>query len=202
MNWIERVHDSRVHVRRVNILSSRLAGLIPANARVLDIGSGDGWICARLAELRRDLEIIAVDTLVRRDTRFPVVAYDGLHLPYETGSFDAIVLVDVLHHVPHDRSLLAEVLRVTRRHVVIKDHLCESALDRWVLRKMDRVGNEHLGVESVFAYKSRREWDRLFVDLGLAIRQWVPRLSLYPPVVGWVFERRLHFMALLEKQEG
>jgi ubiquinone/menaquinone biosynthesis C-methylase UbiE len=42
-------------------------------------------------------------------------SYDGSRLPYESGEFDLVVLVEVLEHVPNKRELLAEIFRVLRR---------------------------------------------------------------------------------------
>jgi SAM-dependent methyltransferase len=199
MNWIESIHDRYVYGRRVEQLSECLARLIPPDASVLDIGSGDGRVCSLVAAKRPDAQLTAVDTLARGKLFFPVTVYDGRRLPFDDGSFDGAMYVDVLHHADPLEPLLEEGLRVARRFVLIKDHLCRGAFDRAILRYMDDVGNEHFGVQSVYNYKSRKEWESLFRALNLTVKQWVGRLSLYPAVIGWVFERGLHFVARVEK---
>ena len=200
MNWVEKIHDHSIHKRRVEVLSDTLARMIPDGVRVLDIGSGDGWLCALLAVKRPDLQLVAVDTFVREQVRFPVTVYDGEHLPFEKNTFDVAVFIDVLHHVSSMRRLLDEALRVTRQFILIKDHYCGNPIDRAILKFMDSVSNEHLGVSLTYNYKSRAEWAEIFAALNLEVRQEEKQLHLYPPIMGWLFERSLHFVALLEKQ--
>lgn len=201
MNWIERIHDRLIHVRRVNVLSDLLARIIPRDMKVLDIGSGDGWICSLLASKRPDLSVVAVDTFVREQSRFPVAVYDGVRLPYEDNSFDVAVFIDVLHHVDEMSRLLGEAVRVARRYVILKDHYCSNRIDRAILKYMDNVSNEHFGVALSYNYKSREEWARIYEKAGLVLRREELRLGLYPAVIGWFFERSLHMVVLLEKKK-
>ena len=46
MNGIERVHDSYVIGRRVEVLADHVDALLEQNAHVLDVGCGDGAIGA------------------------------------------------------------------------------------------------------------------------------------------------------------
>ena len=55
--FIKRVYEGYVFQRRTTILSRHLARLIPTDARVLDIGCGDGQITAAIARYRRDIVI-------------------------------------------------------------------------------------------------------------------------------------------------
>lgn len=42
-------------------------------------------------------------------------------LPYDTGSFDAVVETGVLHHVPNPTQIVSEMLRVARKAIFISD---------------------------------------------------------------------------------
>ena len=59
--------------------------------------------------------------LVRPETHVPVTPFDGEHLPFADGSFDAVILVDVLHHASDPLALMREALRVSRGLLVVKD---------------------------------------------------------------------------------
>jgi len=111
------------------------------------------------------------------------------------------MFVDVLHHTRGIQQLLSEASRVSRRFVLIKDHLAESRFDFKTLQFMDWVGNRPHGVVLPFNYQSRHQWDQFFSAVGLAVRDWQDRIALYPPPFGLLFGRRLHFVALLEKLE-
>lgn len=192
------VHENFVSGRRVRVLCGHLAELFPQNSAILDVGCGDGLIAWQLMHMRPDLSCRGIDVLVRPDTRIPVEAFDGQRLPYANGSFDAVMLVDVLHHAHHPLGLLQEAVRVSRRVVLIKDHLLQGFLAGPILRFMDRVGNVRHDVALRHDYWPRERWLRAFASCGVRLTAWNQRLGLYPWPANWVFERSLHFLARLE----
>jgi SAM-dependent methyltransferase len=174
-----------------------LSPLLPADATVLDVGCGDGLIDALIMEGRPDLRVSGIDVLVRSRTAMPVVEFDGRTIPYGAATFDAVIMIDVLHHADSPRGLLEEAKRVAREVIVIKDHTSEGLLDDAVLRLMDWAGNAHHGVSLPYQYWSQRQWRETFGELGLVARSWETRIGLYPWPFNWVFERSLHFIAQL-----
>jgi SAM-dependent methyltransferase len=79
-----------------------VSALPPGNAPVLEIGSGAGF----LSELIPNL--ITSDVFVCSGAR---IALSGLALPITDGALRAIVMTDVLHHLPHPRRFFAEAAR-------------------------------------------------------------------------------------------
>jgi hypothetical protein len=108
--------------------------------------------------------------------------------------------VDVLHHTSDITAMLREGARVSRSHVVLKDHLCESAFDNARLRAMDWVGNRPHGVPLTNNYQSLSQWQRIFEDCGLQTTHLSTTLPLYPFPLSQVFGRRLHIVAQLTKR--
>ncbi len=137
-----------------------------------------------------------LDTLVRPNTRIPVETFDGRSIPYPDGLFDAVMLVDVLHHASDPLLLLREAARVGKI-VLVKDHFRNGFLAGPTLRFMDWVGNAHHGVALPHNYWSKSEWDAAFVRLNLKPAQMTLSLGLYPAPASWIFERGLHFVAEL-----
>jgi SAM-dependent methyltransferase len=193
-----RLHGAYVHPRRVERLAAHLAALVPASASVLDVGCGDGLLAHRLGELRPDLSLSGIDTLVRPATRVPVARFDGRRLPNPDASVDVVMFVDVLHHADDPLGLLREACRVARRALVIKDHTREGLLAGPTLRFMDFVGNARHGVALPYNYWTHARWLEAFAGLGLEVRSWVADLRLYPRAADWLFGRGLHFVARLE----
>ncbi|HSC27572.1 MAG TPA: class I SAM-dependent methyltransferase [Vicinamibacterales bacterium] len=86
--------------------------------RCLDLGGDNGivsyllregggaWVSADVGERNTG----SIRALVGRS----VCRIDGVHLPFRTRSFDAIVVVDLLEHVADDRGLAAELARIIR----------------------------------------------------------------------------------------
>lgn len=198
MGLLDYSHGGYVHRRRVRVLSGQLARLIPPGSTVLDVGSGDGWLAARIRERVPSLKISGIDTLVRPGSHIQVEPFDGRAIPHGDGSFDFVMFVDVLHHTEDPLILLREAARVARRGVLIKDHLLEGAFAGPTLSFMDWVGNARHGVPLPYNYWPRARWDAAFLEVGLVPGFWNGDLGLYPVPAGWIFGRSLHFIARLD----
>ncbi len=198
MTLIETIHGNFVHERRTRALSKHFAELLPVGARVLDIGCGDGLFAALIARQRPDLTVQGIDVAVRPQTHIPVVPFDGRTIPYPDRSFDAVMFVDVLHHTDDPLVLLREAGRVTSSAVLIKDHTLDGLLAGRRLRFMDRVGNARHGVDLPYNYWPRSRWLEAFTALGWTVEAWRTSLGLYFWPASLVFERSLHFVALLK----
>lgn len=198
MSFVEAVHGGLVFPRRVRILAERLAPRIPEGAHTLDLGCGDGRIGAAVKAARPDIRVRGADVLERPKTFLEVDVFDGKTLPYADRTFDAVMLVDVLHHTDDPAAALAEARRVCRGSILIKDHLADPWLGRARLKFMDRVGNARHGVALTYNYLDRRAWRALFREVGLIEVSWDEKLRLYPAALRWLFEDSLHFLAELK----
>ncbi len=196
MSIVARLHDG-VTRRRVSKLTEHFAALIPRGARVLDVGCGDGLLARRITQERPDLNIVGIDVLPRSETYIEVALFDGKVIPFETDSFDVVMLVDVLHHTDDPMILLREAVRVARRTLVVKDHTREGLLAEQTLRFMDWVGNAHDGVALPYNYWTSAQWHEAFGALGLDVVGWITDLRLYPAPASFAFSRSLHFVARL-----
>jgi SAM-dependent methyltransferase len=199
LSWLGRWHRTLVFARRARALTEVLAAQIPKGASILDIGCGDGTIASLIAARRPDISIQGVEFAVRPGCRIPCTSFDGMSLPFASGSFDGCLLVDVLHHTDDVTVLLKEAARVGRGFVLVKDHLCENALDNATLRFMDWVGNRPHGVRLTYNYQSRGAWTEHFASCGLREAESTTRVRLYPFPFSLVAGRGLHFVTRLEK---
>jgi len=92
-----------------------LERVIPAGARILELGGGTGQQARMLAERGFDIVSVDVEGSVYREHRvFPVLDYDGRRLPFADESFDVVLSSNVLEHVKDLAALLAEQARVLR----------------------------------------------------------------------------------------
>jgi SAM-dependent methyltransferase len=197
LRTIAAVHGRLVHRRRVRILADAVSSLIPRDSTVLDVGSGDGLFAIALLQLRPDLRVEGIDVLQRPGVSIPTKVFDGVRIPHGDGSFDAVILIDVLHHAADGSALLAEAARIAATTIVIKDHFREGFAAQPTLRLMDWLSNRSHGVALRYQYLSRAEWLELFARRGLTLETMRTRLRLYPPPFAWLFERSLHFLAAL-----
>ena len=199
---IELLHGGFIHRRRTEVLARHVASLVPSGASVLDVGCGDGRIAAQMALRRPDVTVSGIDVLRRSDTHIPVREFDGVTIPYADRSVDVVLFVDVLHHTSDPMTLLSEARRVMRKALIIKDHISQGLVDDATLRFMDWVGNSRHGVALPFNYWTLRQWQHAAAALGLKTTTWKQDLHLYPGPARYVFERTLHFMAVLQANDA
>jgi SAM-dependent methyltransferase len=197
MSLVELLHGRYVHKRRISRLSELCSKLIPSNASVLDVGSGDGRLARFLSDKRKDISIYGIDVRVRSDVAICIEAFDGKSIPSAEDSFDVVMLIDVLHHTDDPMVLLSEAVRVARQVILIKDHLLQGMLGYSTLRLMDWVGNARHNVALPYNYWTPAQWHGAFDKLGLVVSSWESNLGLYPFPVDLIFGRSLHFVAAL-----
>ena len=192
---LDTIHSKYTYNRRVNVLSSSIAGQIDEGSSILDIGCGDGQISELISGMVADSSIEGIDVMARSISSIKVSKYDGSNFPFEDNSFDTCVFVDVLHHADDAFRVMQEASRVARKHIVIKDHLTDGFLNEPILRFMDYVGNKRHGVALPYHYFSELEWQEHFNNLGWKIENWNTKLGIYPSWCSWAFDRELHFIA-------
>jgi SAM-dependent methyltransferase len=199
LSTVGRLHNRLVFRRRARVLSLLLSKLTPPGASVLDVGCGNGVIGSTIQQTSGTISIRGLEVLLRPGCMIECGTFDGLTIPAEDSSVDVCMFIDVLHHAANPPALLKEACRVTRKYVLIKDHLCENKLDNVTLKLMDWVGNRPHGVALLSSYRSKREWYQLFASCGLRATSWDETLQLYWPLLNTVLGRHLHFIARLEK---
>ncbi|MFN2240349.1 MAG: class I SAM-dependent methyltransferase [Thermoanaerobaculia bacterium] len=198
MSLLGRLHQRLVYSKRIDSLCAAFETRLPADARVLDVGCGDGRLSSEIMRRRPDLNIEGVDVLLRPNPHMPIRQFDGTTLPYPDRSFDVAMFVDVIHHAEEPLRLLQEAMRVAPL-LLIKDHLREGLLANQTLRIMDWVGNARHGVRLPYRYWARDEWLDLFSRLGLTVEEIDEEIVLYGPLLHPIFGRSLHFLARLAK---
>jgi Methylase involved in ubiquinone/menaquinone biosynthesis len=107
------------------LLVARIAGHVPPDGRIIDVGAGTGTLAIAIAAARPDVEIIGIDgdpdvlDRARRKPGADTVSWrPGLagELDLEDESVDAAAMSLLLHHLAPDakRAALAEIHRVLR----------------------------------------------------------------------------------------
>jgi SAM-dependent methyltransferase len=107
LRWLDRLRAAELDI--VLALANGLEG------RVLEIGGGTGSQAAILQ--RRGVDITSIEMAVSnyRDARvFPLIDYDGVHIPFDDETFDTLFSSNVLEHVPHLEMFQAEMMRVLK----------------------------------------------------------------------------------------
>ncbi|HXO65094.1 MAG TPA: class I SAM-dependent methyltransferase [Steroidobacteraceae bacterium] len=145
----------------------------PAHRSALDVGGGTGVMAHTVKTLFALERVATVDVVDRFLASLDVETsvYDGATLPFADGSFDCVLLFNVLHHVPVGGrvELLRECRRVAGRGpIYIKDHLSTGAADKLRLTVLDLIGNTPFGGMVRADYLSADEWRELAARSGHA----------------------------------
>jgi SAM-dependent methyltransferase len=102
------------HLKAIRLAElERCVPLFPSGCRILEIGAGSGWQAGVLQQ--KGYTVSAIDIPSSRYAGmqvFPVIPYDGHHIPFESASFDVLFSSNVLEHVPHVGELQEEIRRV------------------------------------------------------------------------------------------
>jgi hypothetical protein len=106
---------------------------IPPQARVLDVGGGDGYVVNLLLQRRPDVQVTMTDLapsiggFIEPSNRARVTLMPATDVGAVEGRFDVLTMADVVHHVPKDyRSRFLAVIADTARRtgcktVIVKD---------------------------------------------------------------------------------
>ena len=191
-------HHQRVHVPRVERVARALAAQIGHAGSLLDVGCGDGTVARAIGQAVGAQRVAGVDVKVRPEVAVEVTAYDGTHLPFPDGAFEAVVISDVLHHCVDPRAVLREALRVAARVVAIKDHFRFGPVSGKILLWMDVVGNAAPAVEVRGTYFGPGEWAAMVSEAGgrFAGIEWPLQIHDYPFRI--ITQDRLQFAARVE----
>jgi demethylmenaquinone methyltransferase/2-methoxy-6-polyprenyl-1,4-benzoquinol methylase len=157
--------------------------------RILDLATGSGDVALSLRRACPEAQLVGADFCVpmlreaRRKNSGPVVAADGLALPFAAESFDVVTVAFGLRNMASWPEALAQMHRVLKPggHVLILDFSVPPAPLRWVYRPYlhrvlpwiagcltgERGAYEYLG-DSIERFPSGAAMCRLLEEAGFA----------------------------------
>ena len=169
----------------------RRHGVVRPDARVLDLGCGTGAMSVALGSqchvVSADLSPLALSYSARRGIK-SLCAADAQRLPFADHSFDGVIALDILEHLPDDAASAREICRVLKPggRVVITVPAYQSL---WSGHDLALMHQRRYVASEVRA---------LFEAAGLRVRKLSYAMAFLYPVV-W-FVRRL--TAARTKQEA
>ncbi|MGH2710728.1 MAG: class I SAM-dependent methyltransferase [Actinomycetota bacterium] len=166
-------------------IGAKLAPHLSSGWDVLDVGSGTGKLSRWLRErtgIRPTLADVA--DFGNRVGGMPYVRLeDPGTLPFDDVSFDAVLVLFVLHHVARwedQEALLVEAARVTRKRLILIEDTPLSRTDRIMNTAWDWVLNLRHGVPKPFSFRTVEGWRGVFRRIGLAERSSETYRPLWP----------------------
>ena len=120
-NYMEKRTGDDEHLKK--ILNS--LNILPGS-KILDLGTGNGYLAFPIAEINNDSEVIGLDIAVKtlaqnREKAFQMelsnlnfVDYNGVNFPFENNIFAYLVTRYALHHFPNIDKAFKEISRVLK----------------------------------------------------------------------------------------
>lgn len=124
----------------------------------LDFGCGDGWFALQLQQVANIQHITALDVLKRDNCVVAPIIYSGTTIPFSDEQFELTYAIDVLHHCSDPQQSLEELLRCTKRYILLKDHTYSNTLGWLTLCALDEIGNRRFHVPSLYHYQKNWSW--------------------------------------------
>ena len=135
------------------------------NSRILDVGSGKGFMLHDFTELIPGVRVAGIDISeyaiehTLPDMKPHVQVADAKKLPFPNDSFDLVISVNTVHNLAIDecKQALREIMRVTKRNAFVTVDAYRTEEER---RRMDMWNLTAL------TYMSVPEWKKLFDEVG------------------------------------
>jgi SAM-dependent methyltransferase len=138
---------------------------------VLDVGGGTGLMGQALADIT-GAQVTAIDVVDRflPDLTIATGVFNGATLDHPDDAFAAVMLLNVMHHVPRAArtALMIECLRVAPL-VIVKDHVAVSRIDHARLAVLDAIGNIPFGGMVRAWYLDTGAWKDLATSASASI---------------------------------
>lgn len=143
--------------------------------RILDIGTGTGYLAFPLAEMFPNAEVSGIDiaeTIIAKNNEtvkergiknLEFQAFDGLKYPFKEGTFDLIVTRYAFHHFPNVTDAICQIHNLLAKggKILISDPLRNEADSKGVIDDFMRVKKDgHI------QFYSKKELEKLFIENG------------------------------------
>jgi len=164
-----------------------------AGLKILDYGCATGSYCIALRQL--GFECVGVDVnqayVTRAIARGVEARVVGETLPFSDASFDTVLLIDVLEHVPEPSRLITEALRVARKNLLIT----VPNAGRFDDLKRAGLTYEHMLERDHVRFFTKETLERLLAGhcKEFSVRETDPRFVHY--LLPWYFRKPLTFFA-------
>jgi ubiquinone/menaquinone biosynthesis C-methylase UbiE len=119
-NSVSRRRETDLNEASIRFIVDRLPS-DPAKMALLDVGAGNGYLLARLAQARAWQRIAGVDVVAGKDAAGRFEFHAGIlpSLPFADKEFDVVTCTHVIEHLLDVEASVKELLRVTKQRLFV-----------------------------------------------------------------------------------
>lgn len=165
---VRKKNGEALFTNNVEHLLSKFLFFISPSDRILDLGSGTCMFTRILKEKGFNITPVDINNKSYYEEITPVI-YDGEHLPFKDSSFDACLLIAVLHHTPDPELILREAMRVSKKIILLED-IYINVFQKYYTFFIDSLLNKEF-INHPHSNKRNDEWLKLFKKLGLKVEK-------------------------------
>lgn len=142
--------------------------------QILDYGAGSGILSSLIAQ-KSGKKVVLMDTVDYNHTDLPLIKIEeGQPIPVQDKSYDTAICIVVLHHSDNSEFILDELIRVTRKRLVIIEGYIDEA-EIYVMNSffdwfMNRIGTL-VDINVPLNFKTTDQWKELFRQKKLKVVQ-------------------------------
>jgi SAM-dependent methyltransferase len=163
--------EDAVYKRTCWYMRKELKNYIRSNNKVLDIGSGRGYLDLQIQN-KLNAQVTCLDIHNYSSVNLPVVLFDGVHIPFDNNVFDVVILSYVLHHSGEEQvHLLKEAKRVCKGKIIIYEDEAVGGIGQIFTSFHGPAFNFIVGIKNgtKCVFHSVSQWKDIFSSLHLSI---------------------------------
>lgn len=151
---------------RAKKIVAKVYPFLEQSQTIIDIGSGTGNVAELLKKMGKKVTPLDVQDLSFAPGITPII-YNGEKIPFPDSTFDAALLVCVLHHTKNPENLLKEAKRVAKKIIVVED-IYKSRAHKMMTNFFDSLLSLEF-FKNPHSNKTDKEWRELLKKLGLEL---------------------------------
>ena len=192
-------------LKRLSIGVSDFLKIIYLNKKrklsILDYGCGSMDLSKKIQKKKFIKKITAVD-IYSANYRFKKIKYlnDKFFFKNNNKKFDAVVIVDVLHHMGiEDAHKILRKLSKYSKFIIVKDHYEYGFFSRHLLRFVDFYANYAYGVTIPKKYFNKSSWILSFKKAKLKQINHISNFQQHDGLYNIILNKKHHFISLLKR---
>ncbi len=103
------------------------------DTKVLEVGAGSGYFSYYLQDYCNLLATDVNESILSLNPAKNKKVCDGNKLPFKNNFFDVVVAFDILHHVDHPNKVLNEMIRVSKKNLIIIEPNADNFIQKLFL---------------------------------------------------------------------